>query len=151
MKRFKLRRPSAPMIIAIVALVAALGGTAVAGGGFLKKTKFQNFKKNNNTTLSAKLGGPINYVVQSQTVAGNLTTPTTITANCPSGQHPTGGGVKVEDLTATLYDQVVDQYMTSSGYVAHVINNSGVATTHTFRVEAACVLASSTSGSPPTS
>jgi hypothetical protein len=108
MKRFKLRRPSAPMIVAIVALVAALGGTAIAGGGFLPKTKFRTFKQNINTKLNAKLGGPINYVVQSQAVSGTTTTPTTITANCPTGQHPTGGGVKVEDLTSTLDDQVVD-------------------------------------------
>ena len=151
MKRFKLRRPSAPMIIAIVALVAALGGTAIAGGSFLPKTKFVKFKQNTNAKFQKTLTGPINYVVQEKAVAGNVTTPTTITANCPTGQHPTGGGVKVEDLTATLYDQVVDQYMTAQGYVAHVINKSGVATTHTFRVEAACVVVSSTSGSPPSS
>ena len=151
MKRFKLGRPSAPMIIAIVALVAALGGTAIAGGGFLKKAKFQTVKRNINTRVAKTLMGPINYVVQSQAVPGTTTTPTTITANCPSGQHPTGGGVKVEDLTATLNDVVVDQYMTSQGYVAHVINTSGAATTHTFRVEAACVAVSATSGSPPSS
>ena len=145
MKRFKLRRPSAPMIVAIVALVAALGGTAIAGGGFLPKTKFVKYKQNTNAKIAKTLTGPINYVVQSQTVSSTLTNPTTITANCPSGQHPTGGGVKTED---PVNDIVYDQYPTASGYVARVQNTTGATTTHTFRVEAACVIVSSTSGSP---
>jgi hypothetical protein len=48
MRKLIRRRPSPAMIIAIVALVAALAGTAVAGGGFLKKAKFTKFKKNYN-------------------------------------------------------------------------------------------------------
>jgi hypothetical protein len=40
MRKVLRRRPSAAIIVAIVALIAALAGTAVAGGGFLPKSKF---------------------------------------------------------------------------------------------------------------
>ena len=39
------RRPNAAMIVAIVALIAALAGTAVAGGGFLTKKSFNKLTK----------------------------------------------------------------------------------------------------------
>lgn len=149
MKKLRLRRPSAPMIIAIIALVAAIGGTAVAGGGFVPKTKFRNFKQNINTKVNAKLGGPINYVTTTQPVSSATATPTTITAACPTGTHPTGGGVKTED---PALDTVIDQYPTAQSYVAHVLaGTSGPVVSHSFRVIAACVTVSSTSGSPPSS
>jgi hypothetical protein len=137
------------MIIAIVALVAALGGTAVGAGGFLKKTKFQNFKKNINSKVDATLQGPLNYVTQTAQVNSTPTNPTKITANCPSGQHPTGGGVKFQDFTTGVTDTIHDQYLTTQGYVANVTTSS--ATNRTFTVIAACAKVSQTSGSPPSS
>src|SRR6478735_9310536 len=85
MKKLLGRRPSAAMIVAIVALVAALAGTAVAGGGFLTKKKFNKFKSNavqgltyvNNTVSVPPSGGPIDY--------------TKVSANCPAGLHAVGG------------------------------------------------------------
>ena len=59
MKR-KFRRPSPAMVIAIVALIAALGGTAIAGG-VLNKKKVNKIINNRAPALkvgdSNKLGG----------------------------------------------------------------------------------------------
>ena len=52
MKRFRPRRPSAAIVIAVIALVAAIGGTAIAGSPFVTKTKFKKFKQKTNSQQS---------------------------------------------------------------------------------------------------
>jgi hypothetical protein len=102
------RRPSPAIIIAIVALVAALAGTAFAGGGFVTKKKFNKFKSSTNTqisTLSSQaVKGPIRYVTQTASVPNAPATPVQVTATCPTGTKVLGGGAttSVKNTSAVI-------------------------------------------------
>lgn len=99
------------MVVAMVALVAALAGTAVAGGGFLTKKKY------NKTAIQR-----LTYVNATQNVpVGTGNDFTTVSANCPSGQFPVGGGVKLNGDQNTWWD---DGYLTATGYASRVANNA---------------------------
>ena len=142
MKRFRPRRPSAAIVIAVIALIAAIGGTAVAGGPpFLPKAKFQKYKKNTNATLATTVKGPLNYVTVNFTnPAGQLTD---VAASCPAGTAPTGGGIKVEnDATQS----VTDSHPTTAGWAGTV--KSTAATSHTGQITAICATASATGTRP---
>jgi hypothetical protein len=146
MKKVIRRRPKAAMIVAIVALVAALGGTAVAGGSFLPKSKFSNFKKN------TAVKGPITYVNQTQNVnTVSSTTGVNVTATCPSGFFPVGGGVKTNENSATSNIFVDNSYPSTNGWTALVFAGTGAppGTPESVTVTAICERAL-TSGTPPT-
>jgi hypothetical protein len=146
MKKLIRRRPKAAMIVAIIALVAALGGTAVAGGGkFLPKSKFSNFKQN------TAVKGPITYVNQTQNVGPSTTgTGTNITANCPSGFFPVGGGAKTNENSTTSLFFILNSYPSATGWTANVTagNTGPPVTTESVTVTAICEKAK-TSGTPP--
>ena len=127
------------MIIAIVALVAALAGTAVAGGGFLTKSKFNKFKSNALQRLT--------YVNNTQTVTPSAsgTDGKRVSADCPSGFHPVGGGVKLSPTNQDLWWE--DGYLTPTGYAAHVFNFQSGSSNGTALVTVSCVAARAT-GSP---
>ncbi len=154
MKQFMKRRPSAAMIVAIVALVAALGGTAIAGGGLVTKTKFKKFKKNTNANLATKVAGPITYANRTEAVntsqAPVNSNGQTITAACPSGQHAVGGGVKSGTNTGQSTLFVQQSYPSSTGYTATVFAGFGAApgTPEQITVTAVCE-GGTTSGAPP--
>jgi hypothetical protein len=81
------------MIVAVVALILALGGSAVAGGVLTKKA----FTKR-------ALRGPVTYVtatspVNTAALPGPNVSGVNVTANCPAGSLPTGGGVKSGNLS----------------------------------------------------
>ena len=82
-KRLRARRPSAAMIIAVIALIAALGGTAVAGGVLTTK----KFKKQ-------AVPGPVQYVAVTTSVP-STNVPNSpgfhVPATCPAGTHVLGG------------------------------------------------------------
>jgi hypothetical protein len=147
MRKKLLRRPSPAMIIAIVALIAALSGTAVAAG-FLPKTKFVNFKKN------VAVKGPITYVNQTQNVNNNNSPPpvtgVNITAACPTGMFPVGGGAKTSSSSQQSTFSAEDSYPSSgNGWTARVFAGeqpSGNAESVT--VTAICERGK-TSGTPP--
>jgi len=140
MKRFIRRRPRPGTIIAIVALVVALTGTAVAAGGFLPKSKFTKFKGNALKGLT--------YVTNTQNVpvGTGATDFTRVSANCSGGLVPVGGGVKLSSNNVDFWWE--DGYLTSNGYAAHVHNETASAGTATVTV--ACVR-TKTHGSPPSS
>jgi hypothetical protein len=145
MRKVLRMRPKAAMIVAIIALVAALGGTAVAGGGFLPKSKFSNFKKN------TAVKGPITYVNQTQNV--NTVTTTTgvnVTATCPGGFFPVGGGAKTNESSATSSFFIENSYPSTNGWTALVFAGTGAApgTPESVTVTAICEKAL-TSGTPP--
>ena len=145
MKKLMRRRPKAAMIVAIIALVAALGGTAVAGGGFLPKSKFTKFKQN------SAVKGPITYVNQTQNVGPSSTgTGTNITANCPSGFFPVGGGAKTNASSTTSSFFILNSYPSTTGWTANVFAGSTgpPVTTESVTVTAICEKAK-TSGTPP--
>jgi hypothetical protein len=140
MKRFIRRRPRPATIIAIVALIVALAGTAVAAGPFLPKSKFANFKGNALKGLT--------YVsnTESVPVGTGATDFTRVSANCPSGLTPVGGGVKLSPNNVNLrWD---DGYLTTTGYASHVHNET--ASSGTAVVTVACVR-TKTTGAPPSS
>jgi hypothetical protein len=153
MRKFISRRSSPAIIIAIVALIAALAGTAVAGGGFLPKTKFQNYKKNNNAAVSTKVAGPITYVNATQSVntnTGVATNGVNITAPCPAGQHAVGGGVKPNVSSQTTGLFITATYPRATGWTANVFAGTGAppGTPENITVTAVCE-GGTTSGSPP--
>jgi hypothetical protein len=129
------------MIIAIVALMAALAGTAVAGGGFLTKKKFKN----------QAVRGPVQYVTTTTVDDDDGFTPTsskTATATCPPGTHVIGGGIKGDHPED---DFIFDSYPTATGWSGRVFANHGTGTTSTFTTTAICATVKSTSGTLPAS
>lgn len=141
MKRFRPRRPSAAIIIAVIALVAAIGGTAIAGSPFVKTTKFKKFKQNTNSRFSQTVQGPVNYVTAAFTNPAGASTD--VAASCPAGTVPTGGGIKVEN-DAT--QRVNDSHPTVAGWAGTVISTA--ATSHSAQITAICAKAPSTGTRP---
>jgi hypothetical protein len=153
MKKVLRRRPSGGIVIAVIALIVALGGTAVAGGAFVTKTKFRKFKQNTNTSLGQTVKGPITYVSQTQAVNTNTGVPTNgvnITAPCPAGQHAVGGGVKsaLPSQQTALFVQF--SYPSATGWTANVFAGTGAppGTPEQITVTAVCEGGTS-SGTPP--
>jgi hypothetical protein len=143
MKRILSRRPSPAIIIAVVALVVALGGTALAGGGFITKKKFNNRVNSLNSAISTKVGGPLVYSSVTVNVPTTGTNGQDVAAPCPPGTQPTGGGIKVSNDA----DEIVnDSHPTSTGWGGTVFN--GAATTHTATTTAICATASATGTRP---
>lgn len=140
MKRFIRRRPSAGAVIAVIALIVALGGTAVAGGGFLTKKKF------NKSAVKA----PVQYVTTTISVpdSGGGKSYLPVSASCPAGTKVLGGGIKFPDPDASGSAYVADSYPTASGWAGHVSNYSGIGST-TASTTAICATVRSSIGTPP--
>ena len=144
MRKILRRRPSAAMLVAIAALIAALAGTAVAGGGFITKRKFNNRINGVNAVVATKVGGPITYSSVTVNVPTSGAAGQDVAAPCPPGTQPTGGGIKVSN---DVDEFVNDSHVTSTGWAGTVFNGS--ATTHTATTTAICVIVSATAGSRP--
>jgi hypothetical protein len=135
------RHPSAAMVVAVIALIAALTGTAVAGSKFLSTGKFQSFKRNANARINAAVRGPIAYSSVTESIP---TTPvngvgTDISAPCPPGTVPTGGGIKV---SSDRFESVNDSHPSTVGWSGTVFNTATAPLTAT--VTAACAASAST-------
>jgi hypothetical protein len=147
MKRILSRRPSPAVIIAIVALIAALTGTAVAGGGFLTTKKFKK----------QAVRGPVQYVTTTATVPNGQASGSSyvaVSATCPGGTKVIGGGIKVPDNPSDLDGDVYadDSYPTASGWAGHVSNfDSDPGFTTTATTTAICVTVKSSTGTLPSS
>jgi hypothetical protein len=114
MTRFRHSRPSPALIIAVVALVAALAGTAVAADPLAttsvskKKTKKIAKKQANKAvdafaTATLPIGGSDLATIQERTdsttipaSAGGTTSKDTATANCETGERVISGGWSTE-------------------------------------------------------
>ncbi len=137
-KRLPARRPSPAMIIAVIALIAALGGTAVAGGVLTTK----KFKKQ-------AVRGPVQYVAVTTSVPSTNVPDSPgvhVAATCPAGTHVIGGGVKLS-LEADMF--VNDSTPTTSGWAGTVFNGNAAAQPAT--TTAICATVQKVSGSPPSS
>jgi hypothetical protein len=141
MRKFLSRRPSPAMIIAIVALVAALAGTAIAAGPFLPKSKFSNFKKN------TAVKGPIAYVNQTGTFVNTPAQANSLTANCPSGYIPIGGSTKTSTPSSTSTFFLFQEFPTATGWAALFYVGSATVSEE-ITVTAICAK-SKTNGTPP--
>jgi hypothetical protein len=138
MKKVLRRRPSGAMVVAIVALVLALGGTAVAAKQ-LGLGSLSNGAKNKTVGV-----GKITYVTNTVS-AGSAEQ--SVSANCPSGLHAIGGGIKLSEPNVTGNSSwVEDSYPTVVGWAGHVFfDNPGQSAT----VVAVCGTSRAITGSPP--
>jgi hypothetical protein len=135
MKRLFAKLPSPAMIIAIIALVAALAGTAVAAGT-IKLGALTNGAKNKTVGV-----GKLTYV-NGPTVSGQ---PGGIdleaTATCPTGLEPIGGGV----ARVTGNAVVRSSHPTPTGWKARV-NLGAIDSVHAV---VACATSRVVTGAPP--
>jgi hypothetical protein len=135
MSKLVRRRPSAAMVIAIVALVAALAGTAVAGGGFLTKKKFNK----------AAVKGPIQYVSATATIPNAPPDPLPeVTATCPAGTHVVGGGAQVSRTDGGGF--IDDSHPSGSTAWKARFDNNASGSPYTATVTAICATVRSTVG-----
>jgi hypothetical protein len=133
MKKVLRRRPSGAMVVAIIALVAALGGTAVAGGVLTTK-KFKN----------QAVRGPLTYATSTVPVpnTGFGGPGALVSASCPQGTHVVGGGIKLADED---HEFVNDSYPTATGWAGTVnADANGLSAA----VTAICATVKRTSGAP---
>ena len=145
MKKVLRRRPSAAMIVAIVALTVALGGTAVAAKKLGLNSLSPSAKKK---TVGV---GKLTYVTAQQTYNADLPPGDNgyfLTATCPSGTHVLGGGTK---LASPAYANsswfLVEEYPSTAGFTSHFY--AGAASqADTVQVTAICGVSQAVSGSP---
>jgi len=133
--------PSPAMVVAIAALVAALAGSAYAGHklglGALNKSAKQQ-------TVGV---GKLTYASTTTSVPASAVDTLNITATCPAGLRPIGGGVKTDTDDDDFYAN--DSHLTVTGWAAEMFNNTGVARTATVTV--ACAASQKVTGAPPAS
>jgi hypothetical protein len=124
----------------MIALVAALGGTAVAA----KKLGLGSLSDGaKNKTVGA---GKITYVTNTVQATGPEQA---VTVNCPSGLHAIGGGIKLSEPNVTGNSSwVEDSYPTVAGWAGHVLfDNGGQSAT----AVAVCATSRAVTGAPPNS
>ncbi|HEY7122213.1 MAG TPA: hypothetical protein VH329_06605 [Solirubrobacterales bacterium] len=138
MKKLLRRRPNAAMVVAVVALVAALGGTAVAAQKF-GLSVLSNGAKNKTVGV-----GKLTYVSATATGTGGSNA-VTVSATCPAGTHVIGGGVRVEDPNSDFID---DSFPTPTGWAGRVSPGGDPGTTHTFIATAICATSRAVTGAP---
>jgi hypothetical protein len=145
MKRFR-NMPTAAMIVAVIALVLALGGTGFAAKKLLKLGAFSEGAKNKTVGV-----GKLTYVTTSVVDEADGFGPTafkTALAQCPSGLRVIGGGVKSQKPEL---DFIVDSYPTTAGWTARVFAGGGMTETSTFTTTAICANSRAVTGAPPSS
>lgn len=140
----KRSRSKPAMIVAVVALVAALTGSAYAGeklglGALTSPAK------------DKMVGvGKLTYVTGTATpVAANPAVPVKVIATCPPGLRPIGGGVKLSVDDPLMHINAT--YPTASGWAGTVNNDSVSAGQKTATAFAICAISRSAIGSPPVS
>jgi hypothetical protein len=139
MKRFIARRPTPAMIVAIIALIAALSGTAFAGH-FLTAKKFRK----------QAIRGPLTYVSATPMVPntgpGGGGPGQAVSVDCPKGTNVIGGGIKLSQEANLL---VNDDYPTVSGWAGTVYNGALDGQPRAVTVTAICAVVSSVTGQVP--
>jgi hypothetical protein len=134
MARIIKRRPSAAMIVAIIAVVLATAGTSIAAvtlAGFAKGARIATFG-----------AGPLVYSSSNQFVPAN--TARNITVGCPPKLEAVGGGIRVS-TGAQVIEGVVDSYPTNSGW-AGTVSTIGSSESHTAVITAICAKTARTRG-----
>jgi hypothetical protein len=144
MKKALRRRPSAAMIVAVLALVVALGGTAVAAKKLGLGSLSPNAKKK---TVGV---GKLTYVTSQQAYTGNPPPEGyVLTATCPSGTHVLGGGAKVASgYSPNFTYSLIEDHLSTTGFTARFYaGDTGL--TDTVAVTASCGVSQAVTGSPP--
>ena len=145
MSRILRARPSPAIIVAVVALVAAMAGTAIAGPDAstskLTKSKVKKIaNKQAGKQIAALLPigsaelAVINTRTQTQTVPPNGFNGTRITANCQSGERIISGGSRSGNNTQVL---IGESFKQGDGWEVLAHNFSGA--NQQVTVEAYCL------------
>jgi hypothetical protein len=151
MKRFRrFRMPSPAMLIAVIALVVALGGTAYAAKK-LGLSALSNGAKNKTVGV-----GKLTYVSTTKTIPGTAGSEfdVPVSANCPSGLKVIGGGIKVPNPNPGPGNDnifIQDSYPTTTGWAGHVANYAGASFPATATTTAICANSRAVTGAPPSS
>jgi hypothetical protein len=142
--KFRIPRPGAAIIIAVIALVFALGGGAIAA----KKLSLGALSGNaKNKTVGV---GKLTYVNTTAT----FNTPSlqinndTLTAQCPSGLRAIGGSAKTSRPSGQSNFALLQDYPTSTGWTATFFVNGPPSEEVT--VTAICANSRAVTGAPPT-
>lgn len=135
MKRSRKWIPSPAMVIAVLALIVALGGTAVAAKVLTAK-KFRN----------QAVRGPVQYVGTTTIVPPTAGLPNgfNVSAACPAGTAVFGGGIK---LGNDQFQFVNDSHPTVSGWAGTVYNTGNI--NHSANTTAICATVKSKTGTAP--
>ncbi len=128
MSKLRPRRPSGAMMVAIVAVLIALGGTAVAGSGIPLKA-FSNKTKTQTVGV-----GPLTYVKTFAVIPPTSSNGLDVAAACPAGTTVIGGGIQVSSDSAEL---VNDSFPSGTSWLGTVINTSSTVT-HSATTTAIC-------------
>jgi hypothetical protein len=142
MRRLKHARPSPALLVAIVALVGALAGTAVAEQATtsVSKKKTKKIARNQATKVldealpigSGELG-EIETRSASTTVTNNYSEQT---ANCENDERVISGGIKVDNAAvAEFSNYTFESYRQDEGWYARVY----IVGTRNWTVEAYCL------------
>jgi hypothetical protein len=135
--KFRFLRPTPSMVVAVIAMVLAIGGSAYAGATLSLKALSKGARAQ---TVGV---GPLAYVTNNENIGPTGSSGTTVTATCPPGLLPIGGGIRVYN-DATGY--VNDSHPIRQGWAGTVFNNGSVS----FLVQTTVVCATSrlVSGTP---
>lgn len=143
--KFRIPRPGAAMVIAVIALVFALAGGAVAAKKLSLGALSYNAK---NKTVGV---GKLIYVQNTQSVNTNpppvQTNGRTITALCPQGTTVLGGGAKTATPASMSNFSEFQSYPAATGWTAVVFVDGPPAEQVT--VTAICARSRAVVGSPP--
>jgi hypothetical protein len=143
MRKLMRRRPSAALIVGVIALVMAMTGGAIAAKQ-IKLGALTDGAKNKTVGV-----GKLTYVTQSH-VATNPepASGVEVIANCPSGLRVIGGGIKGEDPQT---DFIFDSYPTTTGWKGRVYPGGASGVSRTFIVTAICAPSRVVTSAPPSS
>jgi hypothetical protein len=146
--KFRVPRPGAAMIVAVIALVFALAGGAVAAKKLSLGALSDGAK---NKTVGV---GKLTYVNTTKTIPGTAGSNinVAVSATCPSGLRVIGGGIKVpEPASPPNNDNIflADSYPTTTGWAGRVDNYAGAAFPATATTTAICANSRAVTGAPP--
>jgi hypothetical protein len=130
------------MIVAVVALVFALAGTAVGAKKLLGLGAFKDGVKNKTVGV-----GKLQYVTATATDDNADPTPKVLVATCPSNYEVIGGGIKGETPAEA---GILDSYPTTSGWTGRVSSAALPATPTNYTTTAICARSRAITGTPPT-
>lgn len=116
--RKHLARQGPAMVIAVIALFAALGGTSYA------KKKLGLGALTPVAKINTVGVGPLTYATSTLSVAPTGSGGLTVSAVCPTGTYPVGGGIRVFNDATML---VNDSHPIAGGWAGTVFNSGTVA------------------------
>ena len=136
--------PSPAMLIAVIAIVLALGGTSFAAKKLLGLGAFKDGVKDKTVGV-----GKLRYVQNTLSVTNSPPEGTKLTAQCPSGYNAIGGGTKANPPDTSTFEQ-------HQQYPSVVGSNNGwtsifkvLAPAENVTVTAICARSRAVTGAPP--